>query len=322
MGSKKVFCTLPNYSKQCAEGKKMLEDNGFEVIENTLGRPLSQQEVWDYCTNEEVVAVVAGVDIWDEASYQKFTNLKVIARFGVGVDNLDLQKGKEYGIKICNAKAGNAVSVAEFAVTFMLSCYKKLCFFNESVRKGEWDRTLGFNLEGKKVGLVGFGDISRKVAKMLSGFGVEIMASDMYPNLEEAKKLNVKITSFENILENCDIISIHVPSTPETKYLFNKKSFDKMKSNAVLINTARGPIVEQSALYEALKEGKIAGAGLDVYEIEPTQSNNPLFELKNIVVTPHTAAETHETYHNVGIMTAQAVIDVLEGKVPKNLLNA
>lgn len=318
----KVVATGTNYSKYCAAGKKMLEDYGFTVVENELGRPLTQQEAWELAYDAD--AIVAGVDVWNEDSFQHCPQVKVIARFGVGYDNFDLEAGKKHGVKMCNAKAGNATAVAEYAVTLILAAYKHSCSFDTSIRKGEWDRSegyLGNNLDGKKVGLVGFGAIAQKVAKMLSGFGVELYASDMYPNQKAADSLGVKITSFEEIIENCDIISVHVPSTPETKHLFNKEVFAKMKSSAIIVNTARGPIVSQDDLYEALKNKTIACAGIDVFEVEPTTKENPLFSLDNIVLSPHIAAETYETYHDIGIMTAQIIIDAMEGKEPANLLN-
>lgn len=318
----KVVATGTNYSKYCAAGKKMLEDKGFTVVENELGRPLAQEEAWELAHDAD--AIVAGVDIWDEASFKNCPNVKVIARFGVGYDNFDLEAGKRHGVKMCNAKAGNSTAVAEYAVTLILAAYKHSCSFNESIRRGEWDRSegyLGNNMFGKKVGLVGFGAIAQKAARMLSGFGVELYASDMYPNQKAAAELGVKITTFEDIIENCDIISVHVPSTPETRHLFNKVVFEKMKPSAVIVNTARGPIISQDDMYDALKNKTIACAGLDVFEEEPTQKDNPLFTLDNIVLSPHIAAETYETYHDIGIMTAQIIIDAIEGREPANLLN-
>lgn len=318
----KVVATGTNYSKYCAAGKKMLENYGFEVVENTLGRPLTQEEAWELAYDAD--AIVAGVDIWDGKSFEHCPNVKVIARFGVGFDNFDLEAGKKYGVKMCNAKAGNSTAVAEYAVNLIMSLYKKTYQFDPSTRKGEWNRSegyLGYNISEKKVGLVGFGAIAQKVGKMLSGFDVELLVYDMFPNQKAADKIGAKLTSFDEIIQTCDIISVHVPSTPETKHLFNKAVFEKMKSNAIIVNTARGPIISEVDLYDALKNHVIAGAGLDVYETEPTKADNPLFTLDNIVVSPHVAAETYETYHDIGILTAQIIIDVMDGKEPMNLLN-
>lgn len=318
----KAVATLPNYSYSCPEGKKMLEDYGFTVVENQLGKPLTQEEVWELAYDAD--AIVAGVDIWNEASFQHCPKVKIVARFGVGFDNFDLEAGKRYGVKMCNAKGINSPAVAEYTINLMLDISRKTCNFNNSVRTGLWDRSPGFlghNIGDKKVGLVGFGDIAQKVAKILTGFGSQVYASDPYPNLEAAKTLGVKITDFNNIIESCDIISIHVPSIPETKHLFHAGIFKKMKNSAILINTARGPIVNQTDLYTALLNKEIAGAGIDVYEQEPTTAQNPLFQLSNIVVSPHIAAETYETYRDVGIATAQIIIDVMQGRQPKNLLN-
>lgn len=318
----KVVATGTNYSKYCSKGKRMLEDYGFTVVENETGQPLTQEEAITLAYDAD--AIIAGVDIWNEKSFKACPNVKIIVRFGVGYDNFDMEAATKHGIKMCNAKAGNATAVAECAVSLMLAAYKHTCGFNESVRKGIWDRTegyLGNNLCGKKVGLVGFGAIAQKVAKMLTGFDVELLSNDMYPNKQKAKELNVSMVNFDEIIKKCDIISIHVPNIPSTKHLFHKEIFEKMKSNAVLINTARGPIVNENDLYDALKNKTIAYAGIDVFEEEPTSGDSPLFTLDNIVVSPHIAAETYETYHDIGVMTAQMIIDNMEGKIPANLLN-
>jgi D-3-phosphoglycerate dehydrogenase len=171
------------------------------------------------------------------------------------------------------------------------------------------------------VGFVGFGAISQATARLLSGFGAELYAFDMFPNREAAAALGVSIIDFDSVIRECDIISLHVPGTPETTRLVGKKQFDMMKSEAILINTARGQVVDEKALYEALKTRRIAGAAIDVFESEPTTAANPLFALDNLTVGPHTAAETYEAYEAVSMATAEAILDVMAGKDPRNWLN-
>lgn len=318
----KVVVTGTRYSEYCTRGKQLLLDNGIEIVENEKTRPLTQQEVWELAKDAD--AVIAGVDQWNEASFVNCPNVKTVVRFGVGYDNFDLKAGTEAGVRFYNAKGGNSVAVAEAAIGLMMALYRKICVFNHSIRDGIWNREsgyLGHDMRGKKIGLVGFGDIAQKVARLLSGFGVEIYAYDKYPQKDIAKQLGVSLLSFDEIIEKCDAISIHLPSCAETKYLFNREIFKKMKRSAVLINTARGLIVSENDLVEALHNQIIAGAGIDVFEEEPTNKDNPLFSLDNVVVTPHVAAETVETYEAMGILTAETILQIMRGENPPNLLN-
>lgn len=316
---KKVLVTATNYSKLCANAKAMLESNGFEVIENTFGRPMTfdelKEKVGDIC------GLVAGVDTWNEEVFKLAPDLKVIGRFGIGVDNIDLEAAKRHGIKVMNARAINSDSVAECTVGFILAVMRNIVNLDRSTREGKWERYVGNTIRGKKIGLVGFGAIAQYTAKLLSAFETDIFAYDVYPNVEAAKKLGVTMTDLETIIKQSDIITLHVPCTPETTKLFSDREFEMMKDTAIIVNVARGPVIDEKALYKALKEKKIAGAGLDVFEVEPTNSANPLFALDNVVVLPHSAAETYETYDAVGMATAQAIIDVMNGKDPINWLN-
>lgn len=311
--------TATNYSKYCAEAKKMLEDNGFEVIENTFGRPLTFSELKEVV--HDIDAVVVGVDTWNEDVFKIAPKLKVLARFGVGVDNIDLDKAKEYGIKVTNAKGMNANAVAELAVGLILGAVRNIPYLTRSLRGGNWDRFMGRDIAGKRVGLLGFGAIAQGVAKKLQGFDVKIYAYDKYPNLQKADELGVTMTGMEEIIKTCDVVSMHLPSFKETYHIMGREQFEMMKEGAYFINTARGALVDEKALCEALKTGRLTAAATDVYEEEPVKPSNPLFQLENAICTPHTAGETYETYTTVSIATAQAIIDVFNGRVPENLLN-
>lgn len=318
----KVVVTGTRYSEYCTRGKQLLQDNGIEIVENEKNRPLTQQEAWELAKDAD--AVIAGVDEWNEASFVNCPKVKTVVRFGVGYDNFDLAAGTKAGVHFYNAKGGNSVAVAEATVGLMMALHRKICVFNHSIRKGIWDREsgyLGHDLRGKRIGLAGFGDIAQKVARLLCGFGVELYAYDKYPQKDAAEQLGVSLVTFEDIIEKCDVISIHLPSCAETKHLFNREIFKKMKRNAVLINTARGLIVSENDLVEALQNQTIAGAGIDVFEVEPTNKDNPLFSLDNVVVTPHIAAETVETYEAMGILTAETILQAMRGENPPNLLN-
>ncbi|RCX08672.1 D-3-phosphoglycerate dehydrogenase [Anaerobacterium chartisolvens] len=316
---KKVLVTATNYSKYCSQAKILLESEGFEIIENEFGRPMTFDEL--KLRVPDIYAVVAGVDTWNEEVFRIAPKLKAIARFGVGVDNIDLNKAKDYGIKVTNAKGMNSNAVAELAVGLILGAVRNIPYLTGSLKKGNWDRFVGREIAGKSVGLLGFGSIAQGVAEKLQGFGVKIYAFDKYPNLEKAKDLNVTMTCIEEILKSCDIVSLHLPSFKETYHIMGREQFETMKDGAYFVNTARGALVDEKALYQALKSGKLAGASTDVFEEEPAKPSNPLFELDNMICTPHTAAETYETYTTVSMATAQGIIDVFKGRTPQNLLN-
>ena len=316
---KKVLVTATNYSQLCAEAKQLLEKNNFEIIENPHDRPMKFGELKEIIG--DIDAVVAGVDTWDESIFKLAPNLKVISRFGVGVDNINLDQAKEYGIQVTNAPRLNSNAVAELTVNLILNSLRNTVNLHVSTRQGHWERFVGTELKGKKVGLLGFGNIAQSVAKKLYGFDVELLAYDKFPNKEIAARYDVQFTSYEEILQASDIVSMHLPNLPETHHFMNKERFNQMKQGSYFVNTSRGALVDEKALYEALETGKLQAAAIDVYEKEPITRDNPLFHFDNIITTPHTAAESYEVYHSVGLMTAQAIISVFQETTPDNLLN-
>ncbi|GAA3408969.1 phosphoglycerate dehydrogenase [Paenibacillus hodogayensis] len=313
---KKVLVTATNYSALCADAKRLLEEGGCEIVENKLGRPHTFEELIPLVG--DIDGVIAGVDTWNEDVFKLAPKLKAIARFGVGVDNIDLIKAREYGIQVTNVPGGNANAVAELTVGLLLAAIRRLPALHQSARRGYWDRHVGEELAGKTVSLLGFGNIAQMVAKKLGGFDVAVIAYDKYPNEAKAKELGVELVTAEEALARGDIVSMHLPSIAETRHMMNDARFAMMKPGAYFINTARGALVDEQALYSALESGTIAGAAIDVYEAEPVSADNPLFRLDNIVTTPHTAAETEETYHRVGLVTAEALLDVFAGRQPKH----
>ncbi|MBF7095696.1 phosphoglycerate dehydrogenase [Alkalibacter mobilis] len=320
MENKKILVTATKYSENCSAAKKMLEEAGFEVLENPYNRPMTFEELKEYLP--VIHGVVAGVDAWNEEVFSLAPNLKVIGRFGVGVDNIDLEAAKRHGVKVMNARGANADAVAELVLGGIIASFRQFNYLDKTTREGMWERYVGHTLRNKQVGLVGFGAIAQYVAKLVKAFDAEVVAYDVYQDEKAAEKLGVKFVEFEDLIKTSDVISLHIPCIPATKKMINRDAFEMMKENALLVNTARGPIVDEEALYEVLKEKRIFGAVLDVFEKEPTSKDNKLFTLDNVLVFPHTAAETYETYHSIGIITAQAMIDVIEKeKDPVNWLN-
>jgi len=313
-----VLVTATNYSRLCSEGKALLEAHDCRVIENDFGRPMTFAELSERVG--EVDAVVAGVDSWNEAVFALAPRLKVISRFGVGVDNIDIEAARSHDIKVTNAAGGNSNAVAELTIGLIIAAMRNIPELHRTTRQGAWDRFVGGELVGRTVGILGFGNIAQMIAKKLTGFDVNVIAYDKYPNAAAADALKVSMVDAETVLTSADIVCTMLPSLPETRHFMNAQTFGRMKKGAYFINTARGALVDEVALKQALDSGQLAGAAIDVYESEPTSADNPLFTTAGIVTTPHTAAETYETYRGIGILTAQAVLDVLDGRTPKNLL--
>lgn len=320
--SKKVLNTIPKklFEDYCQRARAHLENHGFEVITYQGDKVMSSEEI--IAVGHDICGAIVGCDEWTEQIFSACPNLRVIARFGVGVDQIDLEAAKQHGVKVVIARGMNSPSVAEMTIAQVLAVYRNLIVLDRTTRSGDWMRYAGRTVTGKKYGLVGFGAVAQNVAKILSGFGLqEIIAYDTIPNLDMATKLGVRFVSFETLIKEADIISLHVPCVKETIGLINENTFSLMKDSAILINMARGPIVDEHALYKALMERRIAGAGIDVFTYEPTNKLNPLFALDNIVVTPHQAADTVETFDAVSYFNAQTIIDVMDGKEPVNWIN-
>ncbi|MCQ2964566.1 MAG: phosphoglycerate dehydrogenase [archaeon] len=253
----------------------------------------------------------------------KADNLKIIARAGVGVDNIDVNAATEKGIMVVNAPESTSITVAEHTMGLILSAVRKIAIADESTKAGKWEkkRFMGMELKDKTLGVIGMGRIGSQVVNRCKAFQMDAIAYDPYLPADVAKQMGVELLdSKEELLKRADIITIHVPLTPETKHSISTAEFEIMKDTAFIFNCARGGIIDEDALYDALKEGKIGGAGLDVYEEEPAKENK-LFELDNIVCTPHIAASTKEAQRDAAIIVADEMIDLFQGKMPKNIIN-
>lgn len=248
--------------------------------------------------------------------------LKVVARAGVGLDNVDVAAATQAGVMVVNAPTSNIVSAAELAVGLLISLARNIPAAHASLVNGEWKRSKfnGVEIADKTLGVIGFGRIGMLVAQRLSAFGVSILAYDPYVQPARAAQLGVRVVSLEELLTESDFITVHLPKTADTVNLIGEKEFEMMKDTALLINAARGGIVNEAALYEALKANKIAGAGLDVYAKEPC-TDSPLFTLPNVVVTPHLGASTDEAQEKAGIAVARSVRLALAGELVPDAVN-
>ena len=256
---------------------------------------------------------------------KRLPNLKVIAKHGIGVDNIDLIAASELGILVVNAPEANIHSVAEHALGMILAATKNFVQLDNETRKGNFylrNKIIGTEIKGKIVGLVGMGKIGLLLADKLRGLGVEFIGYDPYVDPSIAKKNGITLVeSLDDLLPQADIISIHTPLTNATRKMIGEKQFNMMKSSAYLINVSRGSIVDEQALYQALKTGQIKGAALDVFEEEPPAKDNPLFSLDNILVSPHNAALTEDALIAMAAHAAQGVLDYINGKRPKYVVN-
>ena len=245
--------------------------------------------------------------------------LKVIGRHGVGLDAIDLDAAKERGIVVCNTPVANVESVAEQTVGLMIAVSKYIVRADKALRDGRWQvryQYVGQELWGRTLGLIGMGRIGSRVAEICRlAFGMPILYYDILQHVQAEQELGAKRLPLENVLAEADYVSVHVPLVPATDRLIGRAQFARMKKGAIFINTARGPIVDETALLEALTSGHLAGAGLDVYSIEPLQADNPLLSLENVVLTPHMAAHTHDALRAMSLV-AEDVLRVLEDQEP------
>ncbi len=281
-------------------------------------------------TKEELLKVIKDFDAIIVRSRTKVTreiieaseNLKIIARAGVGVDNVDIQAATERGIMVINSPESTSITVAEHTMGLILSLTRKIAIADSSVKQGKWDKSrfMGIELNSKTLGVIGMGRIGSQVVTRSKAFGMNTLVYDPYITDKTASELGVTVVDFETLIKNSDVMTIHVPLTPETKHLIAKPQFEMMKENAFIVNCARGGIINEDDLYEALSTGKIRGAGLDVFEKEPPESS-PLLDLDNVVLTPHIAASTSEAQRDAAIIVANEIKKVFNGQSPKNVIN-
>ena len=251
------------------------------------------------------------------------TRLKFIGRAGVGLDNVDLKAATQKGIVAMNTPAGNTTSTAEHTMSMILALSRNIPQACASVKSGKWERSKfeGVELYGKTLGIVGLGRIGSTIAKFAQTFGMKVVAYDPYLSMEVAKQKGVEVVEFEDLIKQSDYITIHIPKTSETKSLISTKEFGLMKKGVRVINCARGGIIDEAALAKALKEGKVAGCALDVFDQEPPASDSPLLKFDNCIATPHLGASTSEAQVNVAIEIAQTIRDALLGRGIMNAAN-
>lgn len=255
-------------------------------------------------------------------------NLRLIQRTGVGLDNVDVEYATKKGVPVSICKGFNAVSVAELAVLDMLALYRRIVMLDPLTKKGQWHtwtyRHDSFELFGKTVGVLGGGAVGREVMKRVKAFDTKVIYYDAFRLPEETEKaLDITYVDFDTLITEADIITLHLPLAPETTGLIGREEFRRMKKSAILVNTARGPIVDQAALVEALREGEIWGAASDVFSAEPAEKEDPLFKLENVnlITTPHLGAATYDNYYRVFAFSLENALRISRGEEPEIVIN-
>ncbi len=304
--------------KLSQQGKDILQERGLEFDERT---DLTPEELKQTIGEYEGIIIRSGTKLTKEV-LENPGQLKAIARAGVGLDNVDIPTATEKGVVVMNTPGGNTVSTAELTFSMLLALSRKIPQAYGSLTKGEWNRSKfkGVEVRNKTLGIIGLGRIGTQLAQYAKAFDMRVVGYDPYVSAESAQQAGVEVVELDQLLAESDYISVHTPLTAETRGLIGKEAIAKMKPGARVLNCARGGIVEEEALLEALKEGKVAGAAIDVWSKEPP-TDNPLLKMENVVVTPHLGASTTEAQDNVAIEAAQLIADfLLEGKV-KNAAN-
>ena len=302
------------------EGKKFLRDKGYNI---KMGSGITVDKIIEDV--KDCDAILARTAPFPKEVIEAGTKLKVIGRHGVGVDNIDVKTAAERGVYVTYAPESNASSVAEYAVGMIIALARNFLTGDKAVRAGNWEfrnKSRASDLAGKTLGLVGAGRVGSLVAKK-AFFGLDMNVIVYDPYVKEIKSVpEAKIvTDLDTIFKTADFISLHMPATPETKGMIGRKYFDMMKKSAYLVNAARGEVVNEKDLYDALKSGTFAGAGLDVFDPEPPKNDNPLFGLDNVILSPHNAALTQECMTRMALHAAMGIDDVLSGRVPKWAVN-
>jgi D-3-phosphoglycerate dehydrogenase len=309
---KRVLVLARTFGKYSNEPLALLQNNGFEI---------ERREKVDTDGLKGFEAIVVGVQRITREMLQN-SSVKIIAKHGVGVDNIDLEAATELGIPVTVTPNANAVSVAELTIGFIFALSKKLIdLHNNLYQKRQFVSNVGLELHGKILGIVGFGSIGKEVAKRALCLGMRVLVYDPYVEESNLRELGVEKMELDELLRQSDFVSLHVPLNESTRHLIDREKISLMKRTAYLINTARGGVVDEKALAEALKSGQIAGAALDVFDVEPLPADSPFFDCPNVIMTPHVGAHTYEAILRMNMMAAESIVDFFNGKIPKHVVN-
>lgn len=299
--------------------RQILSEVGADVIVAESG---DEDELISHASNVDGI-----LTCWKsvrECVISTASKCQIIARYGIGLDNIDVAAATKNGIVVTNVPAYCIDEVSDHAMALMLACARNISLFNSTVKSNIWDQNIGpsmYRLRGKTLGIVGFGHIGKAIIPKALAFGLKVKVYSPRTTQALIGQHCAEKVSFEELLKESDFITIHAPLTSETQHMFSDDEFKAMKSTAYLINTARGGIIDTSALIAALQTGEIAGAGIDVLETEPPQQDDPLLHLKNVIITPHAAFISEESIMELQMIAAKCVAQVLSGQLPTSVVN-
>lgn len=293
-----------------SDALKTLQAFSKDLVFNPTGKPLTEDELIPLL--KDCDGYLAGLDFVTDKVIAACPSLKVISRYGAGFDRVNIAAAKVAGIPVTNTPGVNAQAVGELAFGLIIALARKIPYLNTQTRSGEWVRSTGMELKDKTIGIFGLGAIGKVVARCAKGFGMNVIAYDPFMNESYCQEHDIENCSREEVLKRANVISLHLPLNDETKNYINRDTIAKVPDGCIIVNTSRGGIINEDDAYEALKSGKLLGLGLDAFAIEPP-TGSPLFELDNVVVTPHTGAHTSEATMNMANASVKNLIDVLSG---------
>lgn len=301
------------------KGIEILQQAGFETV---IKDKLPAEELLEIIPDFDGLIVRSASKVTKEV-IERAKNLKIIGRAGVGTDNIDISTATAHGIMVINSPGGNTIAATEHTMGMMMAMARNIAVANETMQQGEWNRKkyTGVELRGKTLGVIGFGRIGSGVATRALAFDMNIIGYDPYVNEERAKSLGIKVVSLDELIEQADFITVHMPLTPKTKGMINKDNIYKMKKGVRLVNCARGGIINEQDLADAVKAGHVAGAAIDVFESEPIDKNHPLIGLPGVTLTPHLGASTVEAQVGVSVDVAEGIVAALNGEPVSTAVN-
>lgn len=307
----KILVTSRSFGKINDEPRKILEDAGFEIV--MKGADFDQREFEEMIP--EFDALVIGAHPFPEEVLERCGKLKIICKHGVGLDNVPVEKCRELGIAVCNTPGTNSNAVADLTFGLILAACRNIVLCSDNVRDGKWKTAVGVDVYRKTLGVLGYGAIAKNVIRRAKGFDMSVIVYNHRPReMDEEFREYARFGDLEEIFSVCDIITVHLPLTQETADMISYDEIAKMKDGVVLINTARGGIVNEDALYEACKSGKVRAAALDVSVKEPMDGDNPLRTLDNVVITPHLGMYSKEAINAVSVMCAENAAAKVRGE--------
>lgn len=307
----RVLISTSTFAKYDEQPLRILEHHNINYTLNPYGRKLSSEELLDLAKEHD--GVIAGTELYSSDVLEKLPHLKIISRCGVGMDTVDTDVCESLGIKYNNTPTSVTPAVAELTLGLILALSRKICLMNHDVKIGEWNKVMGNLVNKKTIGIIGLGRIGKYLAKLLSPFGVEIIAYDVFQDEEWADQNNVRYVELDELMRRSDIITLHLPYSKDNHHIINKDRLSLMKNNSCLINIARGGLVDEEYLYMILEDGSICGAALDVFETEPYLGK--LRDLQNVILTPHVGSYAMEARVSMELEATNNLIMMLEGDV-------